>query len=351
MELGRWVNEVKEVWKVSFVDLGLVILACAIGFAVPGMLVQRVGSPLAIAAFWAVALPVMAWLTGAVHLQCFRNAETGKSTSFGDASQEAFERWDDVVLGVVFYGLMLSVAGALVLPGVVAGGVLLPYVVIVMVEKQGPIDALRRNIELAQGRWVALVVYWLMYYAALVVGLSALGVATVVATTLGLFAGPAVGGMMALVAVVAGVGAFFLAPLPVVAAVATYRMIADNTDAVASEPAGGAVASAGRASASTAPQAVPSQAALGAGMERMAAAAPVAVEGADEDFVESAPRSSGVVEDGIEVDLEGFDDDGVFEVERSGLAGDSVFDDEDEATSEAAPGFKKASRADEGPYW
>lgn len=325
MDVGRWVGEFQNVWKASFVSVGLVILACAMGFMVPGLLVQRLGSPVAIAAFWAVALPVMAWLSGAVHLQCFRNAETGRSTSFGDASQEAFEHWDDVVLGVVFCGLMLGVAGVLVLPGVVAGGVLLPYVVIVMVEKKGPIEALRRNIELAQGRWVELVVYWMLYYAVLVVGVSVVGGAAVVTAMLGLVSAPPVGGLMAIVLVLSAVGAFFLAPLPVIASVATYRMIVEEAPA--------SVAAAGE-EVGEAPE--------GGEAPEFDAPGEVVASSSSEVAPVEAP----------EAEREGVENDAVFEVERSGLAGDSVFDDDDEAsTPKSVPGFQKAPRADEGPYW
>lgn len=326
MDVGRWVGEFQTVWRVSFVDVGLVILACVLGFMVPGLLVQRLGSPVAIAAFWAVALPVIAWLSGAVHLQCFRNAETGKSTSFGEASQEAFERWDDVVLGVVFCGLMLGVAGVLVLPGVVAGGVLLPYVIIVMVEKKGPVEALRRNIELAQGRWVELVVYWMLYYAVLMVGVSVVGGAAVVTAMLGLVSAPPVGGLMAVVLVLSAVGAFFLAPLPVIASVATYRMIVEEAPASVAAPGEevGVAQEGGEAPELEAPGEV------------------VVSPGGE---VAEAPEAQAAEREGVE-------DDAVFEVERSDLAGDSVFDDDDEASSpKPVPGFQKAPRADEGPYW
>ncbi|RDV37344.1 hypothetical protein DV096_15340 [Bradymonadaceae bacterium TMQ3] len=348
MELGRWIREFQRVWKVSFVDLGLVILGCAVGFMVPGLLVQRVGSPLALAAFWAVSLPVIAWLAGAAHLLCVRNAEADTSTSFGDALQEAFERWDDVVLGVVFCGLMLGAAGMLVLPGVVACGVLLPYVVIVMAEKMGPIEALRRNIELAQGRWVALVVYWLVYYAAFVFGTTLLGVVAAVTATLGLGSALEVGSLMAIVGVVSCIGAFFLAPLPVIASVATYRFLVERTPASAAVHGGRAGESGADLARTDAPR---SSVAAGEAGEDEQTGEPVGNVPAA--LVEAAPTEpSASPADDLDGDREGVEDDAPFEVERGGLAGESVFDDDEEATStKPTPGFPKVRRADEGPYW
>src|SRR5690554_3693266 len=108
MNVGRWVGEVRDVWRSSYVDLGLILVAVGVAMMVPVILLQKVASPVVIAALGALAVPVVCWLSGVLHLICFRNAEAGESTSFGAAAAEAGARWDDVVLGVALYALLLG---------------------------------------------------------------------------------------------------------------------------------------------------------------------------------------------------------------------------------------------------
>src|SRR5690554_2146406 len=139
-------------------------------------------APLVALALMVVTLSsVMIW--GAMHALAHEDARSGASSSMGPAFKACWERYDVVLLAMVFYGGIMGIAGIFVLPALLAGGMLLPFMPVVVQGRRGPLGGLMRTAGLMGGKGLELGRCWLVRQAVMM-GVALMGGAVVGASSL-----------------------------------------------------------------------------------------------------------------------------------------------------------------------
>ncbi|TXD34989.1 hypothetical protein FRC98_17885 [Lujinxingia vulgaris] len=217
MGIGQFLGEVWRVGLASAANLFLVsVIYCGV---VAGLMYVAWGSaPLMALALTVSGLSgVVVW--GAMHELAFEDVGRGESSSIWRAFGGCWERYDVVLLASVLWGGAMAVAGAFVLPAALVGGLLLPFMPVVMVEKRSPLGGLMRTLGLVEGMWLRMAVCWLAIFG-LLVSVGVVGGA--VSAVLGATGGTQSVGFTIVLGIAVAVVVF---PLPVVGAVASYRLL------------------------------------------------------------------------------------------------------------------------------
>ncbi|RAL20252.1 hypothetical protein DL240_17895 [Lujinxingia litoralis] len=173
-------------------------------------------------------------------------------------------RWGAVFLGYLLYVALYMVGSTFVLPGLAIAVVLAPYLLFIVLEKQGPVEALETNVRLAGPHLGGLALFWLALFGVMLVGTMVVGLLAG-----GLIVMAAAMESEMVVPLLIGVAAFGLLIMMLVsmsvhvaAAVASYRVLRGETlDAAAGAGSGGEAWAAGIESPAVpgAPEAGPGQ--------------------------------------------------------------------------------------------
>ncbi|TXD41186.1 hypothetical protein FRC96_04805 [Lujinxingia vulgaris] len=210
----------KEVWRVALASGANLFLVSAVYCGVTGGLLYGAwgSAPLLVLALLVSGLSgVVVW--GAMHELAFEDVGSGGESSIGRAFGVCWDRYDGVLLASLMSWGMMALAGMFVLPAPLVGGLLLPFVAVVVLERRSPLGGLMRTLGLVEGMWLKMALCWLALFAVLV-ALGAVGGA--VSAALSLTSGAQGVGITMALAMALAVVVF---PLPVVGAVACYRVL------------------------------------------------------------------------------------------------------------------------------
>ena len=185
--LKPWLHELAHVWRTSYRDLGLISAACAgVWMLTAYFLRSYLPHTLESAALHIIAGIAIAWVYAASHLVAHQHSEALARTSLRATLASTGLRAGAVLPGALLYlltweyaaiyerlGLPDALLTLFTIAGALIGGVMLPYIAVLMIEGRSPGAALQRTVALARGRWPFLLVCFLLMWAAFITTMAA----------------------------------------------------------------------------------------------------------------------------------------------------------------------------------